>query len=465
LRKRESTRAKTALGLTVKRVVVVALIALTAVIAALAFRVAAPSGSSRAESSPARACVVKRWKVKTLQDRPRLRPLRVTTIGDLVTRRRPRRLPSTRLPFERGVFQVKGAVTLVGRGRDGELQLVVRDGENQMVAKAPSSGCTKRATPVRRRQMARARHAVRPCTSAVVTGVAFFAPNGIELHPLLGFRCSSRQSGAVVAMATGDFTGCRGSSCSSSSNSKAVHDLIAKEKPEVFLALGDFQYGDIGGILNGWNLMYGPKPNGLYPKAAPTAGPTHDVTSCTDSRYESYFGRRAEKLYSFDAGTWHIISLPSSAWRYGCDTAGITAALKADLAAHRTECTLAFLHEPYWTRPTSEHSRTSAEKPWIQALYNAGVEILLQAHNHNYQRFAPQDPNDNLARARGIRAFVVGTGGVGLYRFSGSAPNVEESNDTTYGALKLTLHNGSYDFEFIRAAGASFTDAGSGTCH
>lgn len=322
--------------------------------------------------------------------------------------------------------------------------------------------------------MARARHALRPCTSAAVTGVAFFdgrrrepgvAPNGIELHPILGFRCSSTQSGAVVAMAAGDFTGCRGSGCSSSSNSKAVRDVIANEKPELIFALGDFQYGDIGGILNGWNLMYGPKPNGLYPKAFPTAGPTHDVTSCTDSRYESYFGRRAEKLYSFDVGTWHIISLPSSAWRYGCDPAGITAALKADLAAHRTECTLAFLHEPYWTRPTSEHSRTTAEKPWIQALYNAGVEILLQAHNHDYQRFAPQDPNDNLARARGIRAFVVGTGGVGLYRFSGSAPNVEASNDTTYGALKLTLRKGSYDFKFIRAAGASFTDAGSGTCH
>jgi len=460
--------------LTVKRVVVVALVALTAVMAALAFRVAAPSGSSRVESSPAGACVVKRWKVKTLQDRPRLRRLRVTTIGDLVTRRRPRRLPPTRLPFERGVFQVKAAVTLVGRDHDGDLQLVIRNGEDQMVAEAPSPGCTKRATPVRRRQMTRARQAVRPCTSAVVTGVAFFdsqrrelgvAPNGIELHPLLGFRCSSGQSGAVVAMATGDFTGCRGSGCSSSSNSKAVHDVIANEKPELIFGLGDFQYGDIGGILNGWNLLYGPRPNGLYPKVAPTAGPTHDVTSCTDSRYESYFGRRAEKLYSFDIGTWHVISLPSSAWRYGCDPAGITAALKADLAAHRTECTLAFLHEPYWTRPTSEHSRTTAEKPWIQALYNAGVEILLQGHNHNYQRFAPQDPNDNLARARGIRAFVVGTGGVGLYRFSGSAPNVEASNDTTYGALKLTLRSGSYDFKFIRAAGASFTDAGSGTCH
>lgn len=236
--------------------------------------------------------------------------------------------------------------------------------------------------------------------------------------------------------------------------------------PELLLGVGDFQYQYISTILLGWDRLYGPKPNGgLFPIVRPTAGPTHDVTSCTDLLYEVYFGRPAMRLYSFNIGAWHIISLPSAAYRYGCDTAGVLAALNADLNASTQPCTLAFFHEPYWTRPTSEHSRETALRPWIQALYDHNAEVVVQAHNHDYQRFAPQDPSDNLDTARGLRAFVVGTGGISLYSFTGTVPNVEASNDTTYGALKLVLHANSYDFQFVRAAGGSFTDSGSGTCH
>jgi hypothetical protein len=235
--------------------------------------------------------------------------------------------------------------------------------------------------------------------------------------------------------------------------------------PELLLGVGDFQYTDISLILNGWNLMYGPSPAGLFSIVRPTAGPTHDVTSCTDLLYEVYFGRAAMRLYSFDIGAWHIISLPSAAYDYGCDTAGVLAALNADLNASTQPCTLAFFHEPYWTRPTSEHSRETALRPWIQALYDHNAELVVQGHNHDYQRFAPHDPSDNLERARGLRAFVVGTGGISLYNFTGTVPNVAASNDTTYGALKLVLHANSYDFQFVRAAGGSFTDSGSGTCH
>lgn len=144
-------------------------------------------------------CGVERWTVKTLQDRPRLLPARVTTIQFLVTRPAPPTLPATRLPFERHVFIVTAAVTLVRREDDGDLHLVLRSGVEHMIAEAPLPSCDLRATALRRRQMRVARRAVRVCAHARVTGVAFFdfdhgqtgvAPNAIELHPILGFHCA-----------------------------------------------------------------------------------------------------------------------------------------------------------------------------------------------------------------------------------------------------------------------------------
>src|SRR5262245_40732680 len=156
-----------------------------------------------AGSSPARlraVCGVQRWMVKTLQDRPRLLPVRRATVSFLVHRPVPRSLPLSRLPFERLVFRVDAAVTLVRNESDGDLHLVLSDGRETMIAEAPSPSCTGRATAVRRLQMGRARAAVDVCRRASVTGVAFFdffhhqtgvAPNAIELHPVLDFKCET----------------------------------------------------------------------------------------------------------------------------------------------------------------------------------------------------------------------------------------------------------------------------------
>jgi hypothetical protein len=144
------------------------------------------------------SCGVERWTVKTLQDRPRLLSAVRTTVRFLVTRRAPADLPSTRLPFERHIFTVTAAVVLVRPEADSDLHLLLRAGGNEMIAEAPSPACDSKATPLRRRQMSSARAAASICARAVVTGVAFFdfdhgqtgvAPNAIELHPILGFRC------------------------------------------------------------------------------------------------------------------------------------------------------------------------------------------------------------------------------------------------------------------------------------
>jgi hypothetical protein len=159
------------------------------------------SVSVPARAAPAHAlCGTERWTVKTLQDRPRLLRVHTTTIRFLVGQPAPHPLPDTRLPFERHIYRVTAAVTLVRHEADGDLHLVLRDGSLHMIAESPSGDCIAGATRVRRAQMHTARAAVRLCAKAQVVGVAFFdfkhgqtgvAPNAIELHPILGFHCLS----------------------------------------------------------------------------------------------------------------------------------------------------------------------------------------------------------------------------------------------------------------------------------
>ena len=138
--------------------------------------------------------------MKTLQDKPVLLPVRKTTVAALGRVRVPVSLPDTRLPFERRVYQATAAVTLVRKEADSDYHLVLKDGNAQMIVESPLPSCAPRATAIRRKQMATVRAAVRVCPKAIITGVAFFdfkhgqtgvAPNAIELHPILAFRCLS----------------------------------------------------------------------------------------------------------------------------------------------------------------------------------------------------------------------------------------------------------------------------------
>jgi hypothetical protein len=161
---------------------------------------AAPPARPSPRSTAQILCGVERWNVKTLQDRPVLLPAKTTTIAFLTTRPAPASLPVTRLPFERHIYTVTTAVTLVRPEADGDLHLVLSDGSRTMIAESPEAGCDSGAFPARIAQMRAARAALRLCMKARVTGVAFFdfrhgqtgvAPNAIELHPILSFRCLS----------------------------------------------------------------------------------------------------------------------------------------------------------------------------------------------------------------------------------------------------------------------------------
>jgi hypothetical protein len=104
-------------------------------------------------------------------------------------------------------------------------------------------------------------------------------------------------------------------------------------------------------------------------------------------------------------------------------------------------------------------------QPMWQDLYNANAEILLSGHSHDYERYAPQNASGGLDNARGVRQFVVGTGGAFFTGMGTIDPNSQVHNNTTYGILKLTLRPGSYDWQFVPVAGSTFTDSGTTACH
>ena len=173
---------------------------------------------------------------------------------------------------------------------------------------------------------------------------------------------------------------------------------------------------------------------------------------------------RALSPYSFTRGGWHFVALPDACFRVsGCDADAITTWLRNDLAANPTPCTVAYFHQAYFTSATSGHDSFDAVAPWVKVLVDHRVDVLLQGHNHDYERFAPQNEARG-ADPNGIQAFVVGTGGIGFYSFRGSAPNSVTRQNDTFGVLELSLGNGSYSWNFARAAGGSYADRGSMAC-
>ena len=245
----------------------------------------------------------------------------------------------------------------------------------------------------------------------------------------------------------------------------ATAQLVLLINPTVALTLGDNEYPS--GLLADYKSGYAPTWGAFLAKTYPAVGNHEYKSSSTAAGYFSYFGNRAPSAYySYDVGAWHLISLDSNCTKIGC--CGASSAeykwLEADLAAHPATCVLAYWHHPRWSSGSTHGGSTSVSAFW-SLLYGAGAEVVLNGHEHNYERFAPQDPSGRLDTSRGMVEFVVGVGGHGLYGFGSPQPNSLVRNSSTFGVLKLTLHPSSYDFEFRPIAGSTFTDNGSTTCH
>jgi hypothetical protein len=182
--------------------------------------------------------------------------------------------------------------------------------------------------------------------------------------------------------------------------------------------------------------------------------------------YANLAGDPVKGWYSFDVGAWHLISFNSNCKRVDCTTGSEQETwIKNDLAAHPNRCTLAFAHHPF----RNSFFETSLEPRWpdiFQDFYNAGVELVVIGHAHNYERMAPINPSASIDRARGVRQFVVGTGGRSPAGASATPkPYSETHSGKTIGVLKLTLHSAGYDWSFNGVAATPATDIGSGTCH
>ena len=269
--------------------------------------------------------------------------------------------------------------------------------------------------------------------------------------------------------AAGDIAAPQTSAGATSGGQWRTDDLLDQIKPNAVLTLGDHVYDY--GYLSAFDQYYTPNWGRFKGITRAINGGSHDFYG--GGEYYTYFGDRAGpeaySSYSWDIGAWHMIAINnycSDSHVGGCGPGSKWYTwLQNDLASHQSACTLVYWHQPYWTSG-SNHAPYTAVKDYMNLMYGAGVDVLLQAHNHQYERFAPQNPSGQRDDARGIQAFVVGTGGRSFYGFNSTpAPNSLVRNSTTFGVLQLALHPAGWDWQFVPVAGQSFTDSGSRSCH
>lgn len=253
--------------------------------------------------------------------------------------------------------------------------------------------------------------------------------------------------------------------CGSTGDSETAA-LLGKIQGTV-ITLGDNAYES--GTPAEFTDCYAPTWGQFINSTHPAVG-NHDYLTTGAAGYFGYFGAAAgdptKGYYSYDLGTWHIVVLNSNCGQAGGCGVGSPQQkwLKANLAANPTACTLAYWHHPYYS------SGEWGDSLWMtalwQTLYDANADVVLSGHDHDYERFAPQDTNGNLDNARGIVQFVVGTGGSNNFSLTYPLqPNSVISNGNTFGVLELTLHPTSYTWKFVHVSGKTFTDSGTANCH
>jgi len=241
--------------------------------------------------------------------------------------------------------------------------------------------------------------------------------------------------------------------------------LVAGLRPDVVAPLGDLQY-ERGELVN-FASAFDPTWGRFKERLRPVPG-NHEYFTPGASAYFAYFGSaagpRGRGYYSYDVGTWHVVALNSNCNRLDCAPGSAQLRwLRADLAAHPRQCTLAYWHHPLFS------SGFHGDYPNVGALWStlqdAGADVVLAGHDHSYERFAPQDAAGNADPERGLAQFVVGSGGREHRPFQGVGRNSVVRDASTFGVLALTLRPGAFDWRFAAEPGATFEDAGSASCH
>jgi acid phosphatase type 7 len=257
-------------------------------------------------------------------------------------------------------------------------------------------------------------------------------------------------AGPVVLVGAGDISAC------DNMNAELTAQLLDAIPGTVFTT-GDNAYDD--GTYTQYTECYDPTWGRHKDRTKPVPG-NHEYHTSGAADYFRYFNNIPE-YYAYDLGDWRIYALNSE---IDVSTESSQVAwLQADLLRNPRQCVLAYWHQPRWSSGSEHGSDRDFQTLW-QILYEAGAELIINGHEHNYERFAPMNAAGE-ADPLGLREIVVGTGGKNHYEFGAPLPASEVRDDTSFGVLKLTLHPTAYDWEFIPVAGATFTDSGSTDCH
>jgi 3',5'-cyclic AMP phosphodiesterase CpdA len=264
---------------------------------------------------------------------------------------------------------------------------------------------------------------------------------------------------ATVLVGAGDVAEC------GDDDDEETADLVDAIPGAVFLA-GDNAYSN--GSLDRYRKCYDPSWGRFLDRTHPAPG-NHEYETAGAAGYLAYFGARAEPKgttwYSWEAGDWHVIMLDSDCAAVGgCGVESPQGKwLASDLAASDAKCALAIWHHPRFS--SGDHGNHDFVKPFWQILYDADADLVISGHDHDYERFAPQDPSGKADATRGIREIVVGTGGGGLRAFKTIRANSEIRDAKTHGVIRLALTADRYSWNFVPVAGKTFTDSGSASCH
>jgi hypothetical protein len=264
----------------------------------------------------------------------------------------------------------------------------------------------------------------------------------------------------VTLVGAGDIAGC------DFKTDRKTARLLGKIQGTVF-TLGDNVYPD--GTRAQFRNCYDPTWGNYKKRTRPTAG-DQDYATSGAKPYFDYFGWRAGRptrgYYSYDRGAWHIVALNSNCEEVGgCERRSAQGRwLRRDLDSHRAKCTLAYFQHPLYASGSNYDS--PKVKPFWHILYNHHAEVILSGHAHRYERFARITPSGERSSARGIRQFIVGTGGkLGGTQKGPDEPRVQAKKIGAPGVLKLELGSGFYQWKFVPVAGRHYTDSGRARCH
>jgi hypothetical protein len=289
---------------------------------------------------------------------------------------------------------------------------------------------------------------IRPFAAAIAALVILLS--GVPVPTVLA-------GGDPVLVGAGDIA-----SCSKSGDTKTAR--LVQAIPGTVFTAGDNAY--TRGTLAQFQSCYDPTWGAFKSRTRPSPG-NHEYRTAGASGYFSYFGPLAgtagEGWYAYDLGEWRIYALNSNCSAVGgCGAASPqTKWLKADLAANPRRCVLAYWHHPRFN--SGKHGPFNAARPFWKLFVKHHVELVLNGHEHFYERFEPVDEAGERS-SEGVVQLTVGTGGVGFSEFLEVHPSSAARQNDTYGVVKLKLDAKGWSSEFLAVPGATFTDRASGSC-